>query len=84
MKPHEAECPTCHYYIAAHRQMNGRKKDMPHHEDVTVCPQCTSFLKYNKDLTLHLLTAEEIATLSDAMRNTLFRLRRMAKESECG
>ena len=53
----------------------------PKQDDVSVCYHCTSFLAFNPDLSLRLLTEEEIGDLDDEIRNALIAYRRYKKQS---
>jgi hypothetical protein len=74
-----AECPTCHHFVRAETQLVGPKRSEPHPADLTVCPVCASILWYDKDLELHLMSADEITDLPEPTRAELIRLRQFIK-----
>jgi hypothetical protein len=78
---HQAACPDCKYRITAHTQVSGRvKRRGPMANDVVVCPGCAAFLWYTEDLSLRVMTLDEVAKLSDDNRIAMIRMRKVVKE----
>jgi len=69
-------CPSCGYPLDAASDIQGDATPSP--GDLSMCIRCTSFLTFKDDLTLRLMTLEEIAELPDDTRNLLTRMRSRA------
>lgn len=68
-------CPACAKELNAATPTKG--EGMPKPGDYSLCFGCGSFLVFQQDLTVRLLTIEEIETMDDENRNDLVRCRRM-------
>lgn len=71
-------CPTCAKQLDASTGFTCDRR--PAEGDLSVCAYCTSFLRYGSDLSLHLMTLEEIGNLDDDSRNALVSARRALQE----
>jgi len=70
-----AECPACKAQICFGRPRLAEKDDDPDDRFLLCCGRCAAFLTW-RDQAFVLLTYEEIAELSDDMRNMMLRQRR--------
>jgi hypothetical protein len=75
-----AVCPVCKQAITAAVPMESLMGKpgvtyRPEPGDITICAFCTSFLRFKEDLSLALLTEDEVADLPDEFRINLQRVR---------
>lgn len=60
----DSECPCCGHKLNAVANV-GDHDDLPVAGDVSVCGQCASYLKFDDDMKLRLMTVDEICDLDN-------------------
>lgn len=72
----ETACPFCGYKLnaATDVKFTGAK---PSPGDISVCIECTSFLRFNGDLKLEALPAADMAAMPDEIQEQLWHARRV-------
>jgi len=68
-------CPVCEKDLDATTSIDHDSK--PTTGDITVCLYCASFLMFNNNLTLRLITEQEMGDPSDTNREILITSRRI-------
>lgn len=81
MRTVENNCPNCHHKLNGAVSVED-KTIKPEPGDASVCLYCGSFLILNHDLSVRLMTIEEVAELEDDTRITLMRVRRFIEQRE--
>lgn len=56
-------CPVCNTYLDAAANSDG-SGSIPSPGDLSICIECLSYLRYQEDLSLKLLTDDELIALS--------------------
>lgn len=78
MKTKENHCPGCKNKIDGCTPVDGENV-MPKKDDITVCIYCSMILSFNADLTLKVITDEQIGELPHDVRQDLQKIRRTIK-----
>lgn len=74
----ECACPTCgHAFNDATGFGSTAEHEQPEPGDISICIACASFLRFNDDLSLRMMTEPEVGELSDHTRSELMRMRRV-------
>lgn len=71
----ESNCPSCDKRLDAASTLEN-DDIQPKSGDVSICLYCASFLTFTENLSIRLLTTEEIAELEDNIRIVLMKMRR--------
>jgi hypothetical protein len=79
MKITAHNCPVCKKELDGATCLEGDHK--PSEGDCTICVYCTSFLKFQADLSFKELTQQEIGDMNGNQRATLVRVRKLCKET---
>jgi len=72
----ERNCPSCSKKLDAASNLEN-ENIQPKSGDVSICLYCASFLTFTEDLSIRLLTTEEVADLEDNIRIVLLKMRRI-------
>lgn len=72
----ECLCPCCSKVLDAATAVDPKDVSRPQAGDYSVCFGCGSFLRFQPDGRLRLLTMTEMALLDDDSRNELMKVRR--------
>lgn len=75
----KSACPCCHRTLDGATKIHG-ENTAPAAGTLSVCFYCGSFLIFTEDLSMRLMTLEEVGALPDEVRNLLVRARNVAKE----
>lgn len=58
----ECNCPQCGYHLDAATGING--DTIPESGDISICVNCAAILEFTEDLTLQILSKEELRKLT--------------------
>lgn len=56
----KSKCPQCGYTLDAHDSMDPVDQRAPEKDDISICIKCASYNMFNEDLTLRVMTEEDI------------------------
>lgn len=83
MKSHrhiESSCPVCKEKLDAASNAEVSDQSPPECGDVSICFYCASYLIFDEDLTLQLLSEEDLLELPDETFHLLSRMRKEIKK----
>ena len=75
----DSKCPTCGYTLDAATAADG-SKDRPRKGDISICARCGEALIFGNDMTLHEMTADELAKLSLECTEELFKAQKFIRD----
>lgn len=78
-KVKETKCPVCSHEFDSASGVS-KPEAIPKPGDLSICIECTAFLRYDDAMDMRLLTAEEIVDLDASVRGELVRARKEIKE----
>lgn len=77
----ESLCPVCKERLDAASNADQVKSSPPECGDVSICLYCASYLIFDEDLTLQLLSVEDLLELPDEILQQLTRMRKEIKKA---